>query len=696
MLSNILTLRKRFTTAAFLADGLQFALALNIFQWVCFVRSIEVAPVKTELSMRNIIKMRIFSYLAISLYWLLLAFLPLNSAFSQHFDNELPLSLTKSPTLQYEEVLHTLRERDPIKRKVQAQFYLENIFLVNGLLKSGIIIQDSMFTQLCKGIMRNLTKNNAEVEKKMKYYIVQSAAVNAFATFDGSIFLCRGLLERITSEAQLAFIISHEYIHIREAHAFGIYKHNELLQKGTPSRNILRNNTAINKSLFEKCQFGQSLELEADIRAFSDYFAGSGYSIAAMSQTLDLLRYSYLPPQKTTFFDLKSILYPLDTAEISYVFNENNRLYTDNYSLPKAYYLDEARSILGENEHQNDSLSTHPNLHKRRITMHGMLDSLRIPDGTGRDFITYTKETWEKWLASEKHYSLPKLYLELHSIEEAIYSAKYPSYCITDALITAKALLQLTQFRNNPAESIPIESDNYQYVEGEMQRLAFTLEKLDAQEVNALTLHYTWLLAELYKSYPDSSLYCSNISLKKETVFNKLAMKALEEWVEYHSEDPNFFYDANTSIIHKELTNGKSEKTAITMGNDADFPAIVNKNYIHYALQFVNLSPNGKPLPTEIQELVVKKRKYEAFLTKEVSNIDKKEKSDDGERFGLNKVIIVNPFVAFSDLRLKDKTLYQEMEKKGVEFNQLLSQNAKSVGIDVEILSTNNLKQSDN
>jgi hypothetical protein len=415
-----------------------------------------------------------------------------------------------------------------------------------------------------------------------------------------------------------------------------------------------------------------------------------------MSQTLDLLRYSYLPPQKTTFFDLKSILYPLDTAEISYVFNENNRLYTDNYSLPKAYYLDEARSILGENEHQNDSLSTHPNLHKRRITMHGMLDSLRIPDGTGRDFITYTKETWEKWLASEKHYSLPKLYLELHSIEEAIYSAKYPSYCITDALITAKALLQLTQFRNNPAESITIESDNYQYVEGEMQRLAFTLEKLDAQEVNALTLHYTWLLAELYKSYPDSSLYCSNISLKKETVFNKLAMKALEEWVEYHSEDPNFFYDANTSIIHKELTNGKSEKTAITMGNDADFPAIVNKNYIHYALQFVNLSPNGKPLPTEIQELVVKKRKYEAFLTKEVSNIDKKEKSDDGERFGLNKVIIVNPFVAFSDLRLKDKTLYQEMEKKGVEFNQLLSQNAKSVGIDVEILSTNNLKQSDN
>ncbi len=97
----------------------------------------------------------------------------------------------------------------------------------------------------------------------------------------------------------------------------------------------------------------------------------------------------------------------------------------------------------------------------------------------------------------------------------------------------------------------------------------------------------------------------------------------------------------------------------------------------------------------EIQDLITKKRKYEDLLKKNISTIDKKEKEEIGERFGLKKVIIVNPSVSFSDLRLKNKNLYLEMEQKSKKFNTLLVENAKNVGIAIELLSTNDLKTND-
>ncbi len=632
------------------------------------------------------------------------------AVFAQHFDNGLPENLIKNPIEQYKDALTGIRERTASERELKQNFYLENIYLVNGLLKSGIVSQDNDFTALCKGVMKNLTKNDAEIDKKIKYYIVESVAVNAFSTFDGSIFLCRGLLARITTEAQLAFILGHEYIHIREQHAFNIYEHAEMLSKRTPSIRILRSNTEVGKSLFQKAKFGKIIELEADIHGFTDYFAQSGYSIAAINQTLDLLRYSYLPPQKNEVFDLNKILFPVDTQILKKRFSPKIFKLMCNYRLPAAYYIDEPRNIMGENEHQNDSLATHPNLATRRATMRGMLDSLHIPAGTGRDFISFNQKTWSDWLHQKNKYTLPLLYLEQHDILKTIYTTENNDD-IYASIIVAKALLKLTLFKNNDEEIIDAEDENYEYLEGEIQRLAYCLAKMDAKEINALTLHYIFILKEYDRlinrfedaknlevnqttSFQTTSFQTTSFAKNSKTI-DFLAKKALEEWVKYHSQDPDYFYD-ETFLLQKQKTTAT---TAGSFGNEPSFLTKIDKEYTHYALQFLNTQPENEATILLTQALIsalpvpLSQQKEENSNTKQKLNENVNQVVC--EKFDFKKVVVVNPTVILSDMRPQKSKLFFETTEKNLEFNELLEKNAKLVGLKTELLAINKLKTSD-
>ena len=59
---------------------------------------------------------------------------------------------------------------------------------------------------------------NRETKKDVRVFCIKSPVVNAYTTGNGIVFVTTGLLARVRTEAQLAFILSHEYMHY-------VYKH---------------------------------------------------------------------------------------------------------------------------------------------------------------------------------------------------------------------------------------------------------------------------------------------------------------------------------------------------------------------------------------------------------------------------------------------------------------------------------------
>ena len=64
-----------------------------------------------------------------------------------------------------------------------------------------------------------MLKDETELYKQLTFYIIKTSTVNAFATDRGDVFVTMGLLARLNTEAELAFILAHEIIHTEEKHS---------------------------------------------------------------------------------------------------------------------------------------------------------------------------------------------------------------------------------------------------------------------------------------------------------------------------------------------------------------------------------------------------------------------------------------------------------------------------------------------
>ena len=124
--------------------------------------------------------------------------------------------------------------------------------------------------------------------------VLDSPTVNAFALPGGYIYITRGILAYMNSEAQLAGVLGHEIGHVTARHAVRQHSTGTFIQIlgaaatiGTGSRavgdlsNVL--GTAITRG------YGRSMELEAD-RLGAEYLANTGYEPDEMIGVIGILK----------------------------------------------------------------------------------------------------------------------------------------------------------------------------------------------------------------------------------------------------------------------------------------------------------------------------------------------------------------------------------------------------------------------
>lgn len=87
-----------------------------------------------------------------------------------------------------------------------------------SLHKSGKVIFDCKGTKYLNQIKDSLLKDYPLINEAIKIHIIEDNTLNAFATANNRIYVNTGLLAMVENEAQLAYILCHEIMHIVNSH----------------------------------------------------------------------------------------------------------------------------------------------------------------------------------------------------------------------------------------------------------------------------------------------------------------------------------------------------------------------------------------------------------------------------------------------------------------------------------------------
>jgi len=94
------------------------------------------------------------------------------------------------------------------------------------LLGAAPLVGDVRTQQYVNRVGRWLALQSERPDLPWHFGVLEAPQVNAFAVPGGTIFITRGLLARMTSEAELAGVLSHEIVHVVKKH------HLKAIQKG--------------------------------------------------------------------------------------------------------------------------------------------------------------------------------------------------------------------------------------------------------------------------------------------------------------------------------------------------------------------------------------------------------------------------------------------------------------------------------
>ncbi|MGK0390414.1 MAG: Zn-dependent protease with chaperone function [Maribacter sp.] len=132
-------------------------------------------------------------------------------------DGEIPKEFISSSSSKYKSLEKKVKDKKKAGKK-QKKFYLESSFAIDQLLRSGEVLFGDPVSDYVNKVADKLLEHSPKLRKKLRFYVVKSAGVNAFATDRGSIFVNLGLMSRLENEAQFAFVLAHEIIHYKHRH----------------------------------------------------------------------------------------------------------------------------------------------------------------------------------------------------------------------------------------------------------------------------------------------------------------------------------------------------------------------------------------------------------------------------------------------------------------------------------------------
>lgn len=253
---------------------------------------------------------------------------------------EMPDDFRLRYTEKYETTLDSLSGKGRKKKKTKREFAALTTIAIDNMFRSGKVLYGDEISLYCSAVLDSLLVSDPELRKQLRVYTLRSNEVNAYSTHQGVILISTGLMARLESEAQLAFILAHEIAHYVKKHNLQAFEYNKELFR----EDIRNTHVSIDRKLLASASYSREAEIEADAYGW-ELYAKSGYPPYEVIKTYDLLLFAYLPPAM--------IMFPYGLVE-----DDSFRIRSD----AKEFTRNEIMAA----ENVDDTKSTHPNNFKRK------------------------------------------------------------------------------------------------------------------------------------------------------------------------------------------------------------------------------------------------------------------------------------------------------------------------------------------
>lgn len=348
---------------------------------------------------------------------------------------------------------------------------------LNRLLYSGNVLYGDPLTQYLEKVADQALKSDPELRKKLNFFVVKSSTMNALCNPDGVVLVTTGMLAKIESEAQLAFIICHESIHYKMQHNSEFNKKNEYLNQSNKIDNYQRYSQLMS--------FSRVNELEAD-RLGYEMFKNSDYVLKNVEQSLGIL--------KSADHAFANIKWTLDYFTQS------------SYRLPQALHLQVLNEVKTANEPIISEFHSHPELDDR-INEINVLNRVNSTKGSIQYIINKEHFDWIQKIARHEQCIIE---LQNAQAKKAFYTAyliekQYGESVFTNEIMGA-ALYAITKQKNksealklSPRE-VASHTPEWVLSEGESKRLFYFFHKLPAKEMEILTAGYLFKMYDKHRT----------------------------------------------------------------------------------------------------------------------------------------------------------------------------------------------------
>jgi hypothetical protein len=544
---------------------------------------------------------------------------------------------------------HVKKQR---KIKGQEKFNVATSYYINEMFLSGNVVFGDPIGKYVNEVADSLLVNFPEIRKQVRFYITKSPVANAYSTDNGVIFINVGLIARVKNEAQLAFIIAHEVVHYYYKHNISIFLEKEKAFDKKEKDNSYRYLSLVEKLLAINYR-SKEIEAFADREGLRTYYSSSSYDIGAIKDVFDVLLYSSYPFTNEPF-DL-------------------SLLETKNMIIPDYYLVDEVDQI-NPNEDEADSLSTHPNVKKRKEGIQKLIDSIPI-HGT-KAFLHPESEF--KYINALARFEVIRQLIISHELGEALFCTaevlqEYPDNFYLQKCFAA-TLYGISAYKTKEETSEIMKY--YKDIKGEMRQVNFMVSKLNKRDLNILALNYVWrlhnehpednYLAEISKELFHNLVFDSNI---KESFFQTKTLAELK--LEQINPEPE---DTSSSNRHRKKHTRESKI-------DSTFTKFAFIDLLSDSLFMADFRLQLRKKDSTDEAENVRNYTYTPFN----SGIEKSKTKKRRDRKYIQKIVFADPYIIKLDSRKRDNVKYQESEASMAKVKGLMIENADRAGLQMEM-----------
>ncbi|MCF8297899.1 MAG: M48 family metallopeptidase [Saprospiraceae bacterium] len=543
------------------------------------------------------------------------------------------------------------KQTSRLERKAANKFHLQNNYFMDRLMRSGAILFGDELSSYVQKVGDYVISQNPDFNKNIRFYVVKSTEVNAFATYNGMIFINIGLLAKIENEAQLAFILSHELIHYYSKHTLNRYTEEFRLETEYDSYG----NMGFSEKVNTYVKYSQSQENTADIEGITRLYSKTNYNINEALTVFEILKYSEYP-----YLDIP--------------FDLNFLIKDTTYKIPDWYNEFETTEIEAK-DNTNDSESLHPNIKSRTKNLNYLLE---INKYQGKELYIVSEEEFKK-VQKLARYELCELFIQGGMYGEALYY----TYLIQQdnpkdeylKNLTAYALYGIAKYTRKDKLSLVLKSSNE--FQGEIQRMHYYLNKISEEQMLKLSIRVVYMHYSIYHNNFIKSLYIDlvndYITLTKQNI-----------------EVPSNIYDNQSdSIKFKDINKEVNLKLENKNDNEKE-----TNNYKKSSKE-ESYSDIWHDLKSDTAFVNNFNRQYKDYLSKKDTNISDEthSKTTHLNKLITDSILVFNPFY-YRTVYNKKYNLIKN-EKKEDYYLKALLKNAELSGLGVEIMDMKVLNEDD-